>query len=772
MIRAFVKVALSIVVLAVAAIPVVAAVEVKLDETREYQVIDGFGAFGGKVVPWSGDPYYDDAFLDLIIDDLGVTIIRDEVPCTFQLNPDSSDPSTLDLSKYTPGARGANSTQGSHRPLTDHLPYFKALMAKAAKSGEPLKIIASVWSPPYWMKYVNSIFGGDWTWNRLKAQPQNDSRDRFAQYCAAYVKYIKRETGVDIYAFSPQNEPVFAQGYQSCVYSPDQLADIVARVGKRFEKEGIASKIFMPEDVTVVDRIKGYISADLENPASRQYTSIIAVHGYANDGITRDNTGPKAWKETYDLVRKYNKPLWMTETSGYKNTWDDAMGLAQAIYSALKYGKLSAWVWWTLSERGGNDMVLMADGQPTPKYYASKHFYRYVRPGAIAIESTSSDDKVGVMAFKHLDQKTLTVVLLNVDGAEKDVRLGGARLPASFKAYRSTASEKCLDVGEVKDTVRLPGRSIVTLVAKGFQGTNYQAKAPAILEPPKDVEVAEGEVAEFSVVPQGCYPYPMKFQWQKGGRDIAGATFPTCILKGVKASDDGAAVTVTLTSTAGSVTSRAAQLKVPSFRGVTITRTDTVPALDGKLDATWEKAPAYKIANVLRGKVESEADLSGTFRAMWDKDNLYLLADITDNVKKTAADFESDAVELYFDGDNSKGGTYDDNDFQYLFVYRSSKVVEVKHVPPKGNTPIPQASIQDVTCATADTDKGYRIAARIPWKTLNTKPEEGHFVGFDVHVNDNDSGKRDKKIGWFAKADNVWEMPSRMGTAKLCGAAK
>jgi O-glycosyl hydrolase len=749
-----------------------AAVEVKIDPAREYQKIDGFGAFGGKVVPWSSEPYFDDEFLRLLIDDLGVTIVRDEVPCNFQLNPDTSDPSLpIDLSKYTPGQRPADGSQGSHRPLTEHLPYYKALKAKAEKSGEPLKIIASVWSPPYWMKYVNSIFGGDHTWNRLKAQPHNDSRDRFAQYCAAYCKYIKAETGLDIYAFSPQNEPYFAQGYQSCVYDFAQLADIVGRVGRRFEKEGIPAKIFTPEDVTELARIKSYISAVLEDPLARKHTGVIAVHGYANDGISRDSTLPTAWAETYALCRKYNKPLWMTETSGYGNSWGDAMKVAQAIYAALKHGKLSAWVWWQINEPGGTDMVLMSDGKPTHKYYVSKNYYRYVRPGAICVEATSSDDQVAALAFKHPEKKTMTVVLINSGAVEKDVTLAAEGLPASFKAYRSSEGEGCVDVGSVEDgALKLPASSIVTLVAADYQGPDYRTQGPAILEQSKDVTAAEGEQAEFSVTPRGSFPYECEIQWQKNGLPLEGQIYPACILKNVKAEDHGAKFTAVLSNPMGKVTSAPATLTVANFSGAPIARAATPPSLDAdKPDEAWQNAKAVKIANVARGPIGGEQDLSGTFRMLWDDQALYLLADIVDDVKKTDPqnDFESDGVELYMDGDNFKGGNYDENDFQYLFVIDSKQAVEVKHAPPKGDTPVPQASLQGVAFATAATESGYRIVAKLPWSAMNAKPEAGKFIGVDVHINDNDSGKRDKKIAWFATADNVWESPSRMGTGKL-----
>ena len=65
--------------------------------------------------------------------------------------------------------------------------------------------------------------------------------------CVAYIKIIKQQTGIDIYALSIQNEPRFSQFYSSCVYDGDAMRDLLKVVGKRFKDDGIATKLFLPE---------------------------------------------------------------------------------------------------------------------------------------------------------------------------------------------------------------------------------------------------------------------------------------------------------------------------------------------------------------------------------------------------------------------------------------------------------------------------------------------------------------------------------------------
>src|SRR6185436_12707980 len=104
---------------------------------------------------------------------------------------------------------------------------------------------------------------------------------------------------------------------------------------------------------------------------------------------------------------------WMTETSGYVDAWEggknskgeDAPGafdLAQAIYAALCYGKVSAWVWWQGSESGGmSEFSLMQGTRVGKRYHASKHFYRFLRPGARLVRASSDDPKLLVLAAEQ-----------------------------------------------------------------------------------------------------------------------------------------------------------------------------------------------------------------------------------------------------------------------------------------------------------------------------------------------------------------------------------
>ena len=235
--------------------------------------------------PGAAGPFTSAGYINRLLD-LGVSIIRDEVPTNFEYTNDNADPFVTDLSKYNLNTAIA----GEHNPLGTRLQFFKD--AKAAGINT---FIASVWSPPYWMKTNNRIDNGTpnnsappYNPNPTAANNQlrTDMYNEFAEMCVAYVKILKQETGIDLYAFSIQNEPRFSQSYQSCVYNGEAMRDLLKVVGKRFMDEGLTTKLFLPEDVGWLGGVESMIKPTLDDAGARQYADIVAVHGYDLDGIT------------------------------------------------------------------------------------------------------------------------------------------------------------------------------------------------------------------------------------------------------------------------------------------------------------------------------------------------------------------------------------------------------------------------------------------------------------------------------------------------------
>lgn len=446
-------------------------VAVTVDLNKTFQTIVGFGGFGAMKEYWSQQPFTSDEFVNTLVNDLGLTILRDNMPTSFEHENDNSDPFVTDFTKFSLTAKPS----GHDEAVSDHLDHLRKMKAAGLQ-----KLIVSVWSPATWMKHNNRVGNGtqntnsapQYTYaptaatNQLKTEMYNE----FAERCVAYIKIIKQETGLDIYALSIQNEPRFSQFYASCVYDGPALRDLLKIVGKRIKDEGLNTKLFLPEDVGWLQGGEGLTRPTLDDPVARGYADIIAMHGYDLDGITAASTSAHTWQAMYGWGAPYNKPLWMTETSGYENSYAGALKLGKAMFTALKYGNVSAWVFWSLSGTTLDAFTLMSSsGDKSKRYYVSKNFYKYIRPGAVRADASAPEGtNVFPLAFQHAAEHSTTMVLINDGASGKPIKLSGAGLPSQFNMFSTTINDNTKDVGVVNtgDVILLPANSIITLYKK------------------------------------------------------------------------------------------------------------------------------------------------------------------------------------------------------------------------------------------------------------------------------------------------------------------
>ncbi|MEI6602203.1 MAG: hypothetical protein WCL54_01815, partial [Clostridia bacterium] len=233
-------------------------------------------------------------------------------------------------------------------------------------------------------------------------------------------------------------------------------------------------KMLGPEDVQSIDRISQYVF-NIDQSGTIGNLGVIAVHGYGSDGVNPSDA-INFWNSAFALARDFNKPLWMTETSGYLNDWPSVMRLGKDINLALTEGRINAWVWWRLSDNmsGGarNEREgLMKNFVPTPKYYVSKNFYRYIRPGAVRYDCKSTYADLYVSAYKEPVSKKLTIILVNESATDRVISVGamnGGVTPTQFNSYRTSATENCVDAGLVNASSFVVKASSVTTLQAGY----------------------------------------------------------------------------------------------------------------------------------------------------------------------------------------------------------------------------------------------------------------------------------------------------------------
>ena len=439
-------------------------VQISVDAAQKFQTMDGFGT--AMYLYENSAPYRDKRIQEMYAVDLRNSLLRMETtPNVLKQKIDNVE--DISWQKFNLDREDT---------LKSNLEFAQAV----SKLNPRLRFTPSIWSPPGWMKDNNSPTGG----GHLLPQYY----PHYAKYLAEWVKFVKEKYQTDIYAIGVQNELEFSEFYCSCQYTPATWRDMLIEVHKRFQAEGIKTKIFGPESMTSSQNTPLFMRAVVEDPRAKGCLDILATHGYS-DGIKMAG-GTKSNSALWDVVEKYKMPLWMTETSGVRGDLATSLnGVAMEIHNSMVYGQVSGWIYWqyvnnrdrnnpndllTATVRGNGPQATVTDIFPAKKYYLHKQFSRFIQPGAVRIAATPADSQnVAASAFEHADDKTVTVELINAGAENRQAELTlKTNLKATkFEVYRTSATEDCAPLAPIeikggKLTIDVPAQSMVTLYGK------------------------------------------------------------------------------------------------------------------------------------------------------------------------------------------------------------------------------------------------------------------------------------------------------------------
>ena len=251
-----------------------------------------------------------------------------------------------------------------------------------------------------------------------------------ANYFLQYLDEYKKR-GIIVDYLSLFNEP--EQVYTKIQY-PEINVLLRDYVGPALQKSGLTTKLMISE---APERLAAYkrFPVILDDPASRKFVSVVAYHGY--DFANYDKIA--------ELEKKYpDIPFWMDELcyayeAGYpKNQklpiyeFDDGDVWGNVIFNDLEAGT-SAWLYWNaiLDETGGPWAVSPVHGNPDPNvqhpvviinkntheitytglYYYLAHFSKFVRPGAVRVQTAGSANGVRLIAFRTLEGGCVAQIL-------------------------------------------------------------------------------------------------------------------------------------------------------------------------------------------------------------------------------------------------------------------------------------------------------------------------------------------------------------------------
>ena len=152
----------------------------------------------------------------------------------------------------------------------------------------------------------------------------------------------------------------------------------------------------------------------------------------------------------------------------------------------------------------------------------------------------------------------------------------GVPVAGASEAAYATPATTTADTGSAYSVVVSNGAGSVTSANAKLTVTasGGGATAPAITTQPASQTVTAGKTASFTVVATGTAP--LSYQWKKNGSAISGATSASYTTPAATTADSGAGFTVTVSNSAGSVTSSAAILTVNA--AVTAPKITTQPA--------------------------------------------------------------------------------------------------------------------------------------------------------------------------------------------------
>ncbi len=320
------------------------------------------------------------------------------------------------------------------------IPFIK----NAQKYNPLLKIWASPWSPPAWMKYNNHYaaksltgmdgfksdeWGMDFSGISNGLNPEREGKegtDMFIQqgkyykaYALYFAKFIEayKKHNIQIGMVMPQNEFNSAQVFPSCTWTAAGLAKFISYLGPQMKALNVDLFFGTMEraDSRVVDSI-------LTDPQSGKYIkgvgfqwagkgAIPAVHAkYPGLALYQSEqecgNGKNDWKYceyTWGLMKHY-----LSNGANAYMYWN----------TSLKQGGISTWGW------KQNSLVSVDTVNKTYKYnyeyYLMKHLSHFVKPGAKRVNTSGSFSNL--LAFINTD-KSVVIVVQNESAEAKQVSI-------------------------------------------------------------------------------------------------------------------------------------------------------------------------------------------------------------------------------------------------------------------------------------------------------------------------------------------------------------
>ena len=400
-------------------------VEARLE--KRLQTIEGFGACFNEL-GWTSLGPLEDEDKDAIFREL----FAPGVGANFNIcrTPLGANDFSRDWYSYdeTPGDFALE-----HFSISNDLETLVPFIKSALRYHPELKLWASPWSPPIWMKY-NRHYAGELSEpdkppNGLKSeQLAQEGTDQFIQedryfntYSAYFARFIQEYSrqGIEISMVMPQNEFNSPQPFPSCCWTAQGLARFISFLGPELQKLNV--EVFFG---TMERPNEKLVDLVLRDPKAGKYVK----------GAGFQWAGKRA---IVGIHRRYpDLKLYQTEQEcgDGKNDWRYCRYAWTLLKTFLENG-VSAYHYWNIAlNEGGvsrwgwaqNSLVTINKVARTYKYnyefYLLKHISRFVMPGAKRLDTFTLSGYENLLAFVNPDE-TVVILIQNDLGQDLPVRI-------------------------------------------------------------------------------------------------------------------------------------------------------------------------------------------------------------------------------------------------------------------------------------------------------------------------------------------------------------
>jgi glucosylceramidase len=377
---------------------------IEVDDTKTFQTIDGFGyaVTGGsaqlltRMTPAARATILHELF-DTNGSSIGVSYLR------ISIGSSDLNDHVFSYDDVPAGETDPTLAKFSLDPdRADVIPILKQILTINPK----IKILASPWSAPAWMKTNDDPKAG-------KLQPQY-----YAAYAAYLVKYISgmKQEGINIDTITIQNEPENPKNTPSMVMDADEESTFIRdHFGPALQQAGLSTKIVLFDHNC--DH-PNYPIAILEDPAAAKFVDGSGFHLYLGtiDALTKVH-------EVFPEKNLYFTEQMVIDARGGTATTSIADPVQRIIIGATRNWSRNVLLWNLAADpnnnphtnNGGCTMcqgAITLNGDTVTRnrgYYALAHASKFVRPGSIRIDSNEPEGLPNV-AFRTVDGRFVLLV--------------------------------------------------------------------------------------------------------------------------------------------------------------------------------------------------------------------------------------------------------------------------------------------------------------------------------------------------------------------------